>query len=65
MLAARKQFPKGTVVKLSIVLPRSHGGGSDGFGWSAPRDMSAADLDQEITERLLPKFRQEFIDLDK
>lgn len=64
MLFARKNWPKGTIVQMRVILPKSHGGSADGYGWVAPHDVSAAQVLKGITEQLLPKIQKEFLDLE-
>ncbi len=63
-LAARKTFPKGTIVRLVLVVPGSNNSKGDGFVYTADAERSASQIEKAIREKLLPRFKANFLDLD-
>ena len=53
--------PRGTVVKISIVVPRLNGGMSDGFAWTVHAETSVAELRTRIDSELMPRFYDQFL----
>ena len=53
--------PKGTVIQVSVRLPSSHGGRSDGFRWEAKRALTVEEARDDVARQLLRRFLDHFM----
>ena len=53
--------PKGTVMQVSVRLPLTHGGKSDGFRWEAVRTMTVEEARDDVARQLLRRFLDHFM----
>lgn len=56
-----RNVPLGTIVRLSIVVPRRNDGAPDGFAYTVTQPMTAAALRAAIDSELLPQFFDQFL----
>ena len=56
--------PSGTVVRLSILLPKQPARDGESFVWTAPRHMTATEARGEIGRDLMTAFLNTFLPIE-
>lgn len=59
-----RDVPAGTVIRISITVPRKNDGRPDGFAYTVDKPMSPWSLRAAIDGELLPKFFDHFLPPD-
>lgn len=59
-----RDVPAGTVIRISISVPRTNDGRPDGFAYTVDAPMSPWKLRAAIDSELLPKFFDQFLPAD-